>query len=110
MTVLLLLCTLLPSLCVYTLHVLHFTVCLTMCVCVCVCVLQTMIEATVDVKTTDGYVLRLFVMGFTARSSNQQKKATYAQSSQIRTIRKKMVEIVSKEVSAVELKEVVNKL
>ena len=71
---------------------------------------QTMIEATVDVKTTDGYVLRLFVMGFTARSPNQQKKATYAQSSQIRTIRKKMVEIVSKEVSAVELKEVVNKL
>lgn len=69
-----------------------------------------MIEATVDVKTTDGYLLRIFVMGFTARSPNQQKKATYAQSSQIRTIRKKMVEIVTKEVSAVELKEVVNKL
>ena len=86
------------------------SLCASLCVCVCVCVLQTMIEATVDVKTTDGYVLRLFVMGFTARSSNQQKKATYAQSSQIRTIRKKMVEIVSKEVSAVELKEVVNKL
>ena len=76
----------------------------------CVCVLQTMIEAMVDVKTTDGYLLRIFVMGFTSRSPNQQKKATYAQSSQVRTIRKKMVEIVSKEVSAVELKEVVNKL
>ena len=69
-----------------------------------------MIEANVDVKTTDGYLLRVFVMGFTNRAPQQQKKCTYAQSSQIRTIRKKMVEIVTKEVSAVELKEVVNKL
>lgn len=71
---------------------------------------QTLIEANVDVKTTDGYLLRLFCIGFTKKRSNQIKKACYAQSTQVRTIRKKMVEIMSREVSTNDLKEVVNKL
>merc|ERR1712113_583680 len=52
---------------------------------------QTLIEANVDAKTTDGYVLRLFCIGFTSKRPNQAKKTHYAQSSQIRQIRKKLV-------------------
>lgn len=56
---------------------------------------QTLIEASVDVKTTDGYVLRMFSIAFTKRRPNQVRKTSYAQSSQIRAIRKKMQEIMS---------------
>merc|ERR1711925_63131 len=71
---------------------------------------QTLIEANVDVKTTDGYLLRMFCVGFTKKRQNQIKKTCYAQTTQVRTIRKKMVEIMSREVSSNDLKEVVNKL
>ena len=69
-----------------------------------------MIEAHVDVKTTDGYMLRLFCIGFTTRRQNQVKKTAYAQSTQVRAIRRKMVELMVREVSTNDLKEVVNKL
>lgn len=71
---------------------------------------HSLIEAHVDVRTTDGYHLRVFVIGFTQRRSNQVKKTTYAQTSQILAIRKKMFEILNKEVSTVDLKELVAKL
>ena len=71
---------------------------------------QTLIEAFADVKTTDGYVLRLFCIGFTKRRMNQIKRTSYAKSSQIRQIRKKMVEIMQREASSCELKEFVNKI
>lgn len=71
---------------------------------------QTLIEANVDVKTTDGFLLRLFCIGFTKRQPNQIKKTAYAKSSQCRAIRKKMVEIMTREISQIDLKEVVNKL
>jgi len=70
---------------------------------------QTLIEAHVDVKTTDGYLLRLFAIAFTRRRPNQLKKTTYAQSSQIRQIRKRMFDIMSKEASSCDLKELVQK-
>jgi small subunit ribosomal protein S3Ae len=70
---------------------------------------QTLIETHVDVKTVDGYMLRLFVIAFTKRRPNQGTKTSYAQSSQIRQIRKKMVEIIQRE-SAVDLTELVTKL
>merc|ERR1711971_1295772 len=44
---------------------------------------QTLIEAHVDVKTTDNYTLRMFCIGFTKRRANQVKRTCYAQSSQI---------------------------
>lgn len=69
---------------------------------------QSLIEAYVDVKTTDGYVLRLFSIGFTKKREQQVKRTSYAQSAQIRQIRKKMVEIMSRE-SACDLKELVQK-
>merc|ERR1711920_475253 len=71
---------------------------------------QTLIEAFCDVKTTDGYVLRLFCIGFTKRRPNQVKKTSYAQSSQIRQIRKKMVEVMQREASSCDLKEFVSKI
>jgi len=70
---------------------------------------QSLIEAHVDVKTTDGYVLRMFAIGFTKRRPNQEKKTSYAQSSQIRQIRKKMVDIMTREASNSDLKELVGK-
>ena len=69
---------------------------------------QTMIQTHIDVKTTDGYILRLFAVAFTKRRPNQLKKTSYAQSSQIRTIRRKMMDIMTKE-SSCELKDLVNK-
>jgi len=71
---------------------------------------QTLIEAFVDVKTADGYVLRLFAIGFTKRRPNQVRKTSYAQSSQIRKIRRKMMQIMRREVANVELKDFVVKL
>merc|ERR1711902_229842 len=44
------------------------------------------------------------------RQNGQRTKTSYAQSQQIRRIRKKMTDIVTREVSSVDLKEVVNKL
>jgi small subunit ribosomal protein S3Ae len=71
---------------------------------------QTLIEAHADVKTTDGYSLRLFCIGFTKRRQNQNRKTSYAQSSQVRQIRKKMVDIMNKEATAVDLNGLVEKL
>jgi small subunit ribosomal protein S3Ae len=70
---------------------------------------QTLIEGHVDVKTTDGYLLRLFAIAFTKKRANQLKKTTYAQSSQVKLIRKKMFEIMIKESQSCDLKELVQK-
>jgi len=71
---------------------------------------QTLIEANVDVVTTDGYKLRLFCIGFTKKQQNQEKKTCYAQSSQIRAIRKKMVTIMAEEANKGDLKQLIQKL
>jgi len=71
---------------------------------------HTLIEAHADVKTVDGYTLRVFAIGFTKRRPNQIKKTCYAQTAQIRQIRKKMVEIITRETSSVDLSEFVHKL
>jgi len=71
---------------------------------------KTLIEANVDVKTTDGYVVRLFVIGFTKRRPDQVKTNCYAQSAQIRKIRAKMVEIAVNEASKGQLRDLVKKL
>merc|ERR1719308_178855 len=57
---------------------------------------QTLIEANCDVKTTDGYTLRLFCIGFTKKVELSTKKTCYAQAGQVRAIRKKMIDIVTK--------------
>jgi len=72
---------------------------------------QTMIQCAVDAKTTDNYHLRVFVTAFTKKQSQGQiKKTTYAQSQQVKQIRKKMTEIVSKQVSNCDVPELIKKL
>jgi len=71
---------------------------------------QTLIESHQDVRTTDGYLVRLFAIAFTKRRQSQIRKTTYAQSSQIREIRKKMFEIMQREAGSCDLKELVQKL
>jgi len=71
---------------------------------------QSLIEAHVDVKTQDGYMVRLFVIGFTKKQPLQEKTKCYAQTAQIRKIRKKMVDVMIAEASKVQLRELVKKL
>merc|ERR1719375_1682414 len=71
---------------------------------------HTLIEAYSDVKTTDGYTVRIFVLAFTKRRQDQVKTNCYAQSAQIRKIRVKMVEIIQSEASKCQLRELVKKL
>ena len=53
---------------------------------------QTLIEASVDVKTTDGYTLRLSAIAFTKKALGQVAKTAYAQSGQVKRIRAAMVQ------------------
>merc|ERR1711948_198689 len=71
---------------------------------------HSMIEAHVDVKTTDGYLVRMFVIAFTKRRADQVKTNCYAQTAQIRKIRKKMTDIMTNEASKVQLRDLVKKL
>lgn len=71
---------------------------------------QTLIEANIDVKTTDGYLLRVFCIGFTSKDQLSPRKTCYAQHSQGRAIRKKMSDIITRDITSSDLKEVVNKL
>ncbi|ODV83320.1 hypothetical protein CANARDRAFT_30093 [[Candida] arabinofermentans NRRL YB-2248] len=71
---------------------------------------QSLVEANVTVKTSDDYVLRVFCIAFTKRQANQIKKTTYAQSSQLREVRKKMIEIMTREVSNCTLAQLTGKL
>jgi len=64
---------------------------------------HSLIEAYVDVKTTDGYLVRLFAIGFTKKRNNQIRATSYAQSSQVKAIRKKMIEIMTAQGSAGDL-------
>jgi small subunit ribosomal protein S3Ae len=71
---------------------------------------HTLIEAHVDAKTTDGYTVRLFCIAFTTKRQDQVKTSCYAQSGQIRRIRKKMVDIMISEASKAPLRDLVKKL
>ena len=72
---------------------------------------QTLIDAHIDVRTTDGYLLRVFCIAFTKKQTNQAVKSTcYAQAGQVRNIRKQMFEILNEEATKCDLKELVQKL
>ena len=71
---------------------------------------HSLIEAYVQVKTSDGYILRLFCIGFTQRTKRQVKATCYAKNSQKKLIRQKMMEIMVSEVQKSTLKELTKKL
>lgn len=54
---------------------------------------RTLIDAQVDVRTPDGYILRLFSICFT-KKLNPKKKACYAKQSKRREIRDKCIELM----------------
>jgi small subunit ribosomal protein S3Ae len=71
---------------------------------------HTLIDCFVDAKTSDGFLLRLFITCSTKKAKKQQKATSYAQQSQIKQIRKIMSTVIVKEVKKSTLKELVPKL
>ncbi len=71
---------------------------------------HNIIECSVDVKTNDGFLLRIFVFSTTKKKKGQQRATSYAKQSQIRQIRKVITTIIQKEVKKSSLKELVPKL
>ena len=71
---------------------------------------HTTVEAFVQTKTLDGYLLRMFCIGFTKRTSRQVSATCYAKGSQRKLIRKKMMEIMINEAQKSTLKELTKKL
>ena len=71
---------------------------------------HTLVEAFVQTKTSDGYLLRLFCIGFTRRTSRQVRATCYAKNSQQRLIRKKMMEIMINEVQKSTFRDLMKKL
>lgn len=68
---------------------------------------QSLIEAFVDVKTIDGYFLRIFCIGFTKRQPDQVKSNCYAGSNQIKKIRARMVEVMMAEAGKLSMRDLV---
>jgi small subunit ribosomal protein S3Ae len=70
---------------------------------------QTLVEAVVKAKTTDGYELRMFMIGFTRKSTGQIKKTSYANTQHIKKIRRRMVEAMRREIVGNSLKDLLSK-
>jgi len=70
---------------------------------------QTTVDIQAEVKTLDGYILRIFVVAFTGRQNGQIRKCSYAQHAQIKLIRKKIIDILVKESQSINLVELVQK-
>lgn len=71
---------------------------------------HSLVEAICDCKTTDGYIVRLFVLAFTRDAPGQKAVFSYAQSAQIKKIRRKIVATVQQVVSAGRLQDLVKNL
>lgn len=69
---------------------------------------QTTIETFVDVKTKDDYFLRVFAICMTSDMYNQSCATSYATTSKIKLIRKRMSEILMKTVQQNNLKDLIS--
>jgi small subunit ribosomal protein S3Ae len=69
---------------------------------------KTLIETYCDCRTKDGYILRVFTVAFTKSSEGQKRKTSYALASQVKAIRKKVVEILQKEVNKSDINQILN--
>jgi len=70
---------------------------------------HTLIEAFVQTKTSDGYLVRMFCIGFTKRTTKQVRATCYAKGSQKKLIRQKMMEIMINEANKSTLKDLTKK-
>jgi len=70
----------------------------------------SLIEAFVQAKTSDGYILRMFCIAFTKKTFKQVKATCYAKASHQKLIRKKMMEIMQSHIQKSTLKELVKML
>merc|ERR1712156_1299749 len=66
---------------------------------------HTLIEAFAQARTSDGYTVRMFSIGFTQRRGRQVKATCYAKNSQQKLIRQKMMEIMVSECQKSTLKD-----
>ena len=66
---------------------------------------HSLIEAFVQAKTVDGYILRMFSIAFTKRTKRQVKATCFAKASHQKLIRKKMMEIMQAKIQKSTLKE-----
>jgi small subunit ribosomal protein S3Ae len=57
---------------------------------------QSTIEVNLDLKTEDGFFLRIFCVAFSKKRKKQSKKTSYLNSSEIRAIRRKIIEVILK--------------
>jgi len=71
---------------------------------------HTLVEVRADVKTTDGYVCRIFVIGFTKKAEGAQKVFTFAQHAQIKRIRRRVQQVLQQEVGNAAMKDMVSSL
>jgi small subunit ribosomal protein S3Ae len=71
---------------------------------------QSIIEGSVDCRTTDGYIVRMFCIAFTRPQENQIKNTCYVKSAQARAIRAKMVSVMSELGTKGDLKSLVKDL
>jgi small subunit ribosomal protein S3Ae len=71
---------------------------------------HTLIDLFVDCKTSDGFLMRFFVVAFTANEYKQKKATCYANRSQVRQMRAIMTKIITKVCKASTLKDLVGKV
>ena len=71
---------------------------------------QSLVEAYVDAKTTDGYTVRVFCIAFTKKKPNQVKKTCYAKTGHIKKIRAKMIHVMKSHVMKSDVKSLTKKL
>eukprot|EP01068_Selenidium_serpulae_P004124 Selendium_serpulae@DN3424_c0_g1_i1.p1 len=69
---------------------------------------HTLIEASTNAKTKDGYFLRLFCIGFTKKREGHLKTTCYAKTTTVKKIRKKMREMLVTEAKGKTLNELVH--
>lgn len=67
----------------------------------------TTMECNVDVRTADGYQLRLFVIAFTKKMDNQLSQNCYAKSRLVRWVRQRITNMTKRRLSKVGISEAV---
>jgi small subunit ribosomal protein S3Ae len=71
---------------------------------------HSLIEAFVQAKTLDGYLVRVFAIAFTRRHKSQVKATCYAKASQAKLLREKIMSILVGEAAKNTLKDLFKKL